>query len=70
MSYAQSTVKGHIRAKQNVSILHVKFGFTTYNTSHSWGSEKFGENKVEQTEKAETRQLQALSAGAACKAIF
>ena len=34
MVYAQSTVKGHVRVKQNVLQPQVKFCFTVYDTLH------------------------------------
>ena len=36
MFYAQSTAKGHIRAKQHVTLQQVKFWFRTWNTFHRW----------------------------------
>ena len=36
MFYDQSTVKGHIRAKQHAFLPQVKFWFTTSNTFHRW----------------------------------
>ena len=50
-----SAAKGNILVKPKVLLPQVKFWFITYDTFHCWGSEKFGENKVEWAGKAETR---------------
>ena len=49
MSYAQSTVKGHIRVKQNVFLLPqiTISDWLLYYTVHLWGLGEFGENEVE-----------------------
>ena len=63
MFYAQSTAKGHIKAKQNVFLPQVKtltyhkwkLWVTIQYTLHHWGLKKFRENEVEWAGKAETR---------------
>ena len=47
MFFAQSTAKARVSAKQNVLLPQVKCRFTTDNTFHCGGSEKFVDTELE-----------------------
>ena len=56
MFYAQSTVQGHIGAKQNIFLPQAKFWFIVYDISLFMVREVWKKKKVEWTRKAKARQ--------------
>ena len=69
MFYAQATARGHIRAKQNVPLQTSQIPINCIRHISLFTIKAWGGNEVEWI-MTETRKVEVLSAGAACKAIF